>query len=181
MFMPDNRIVACAALAMFAIAVGFGTPFAGALAMVMFSLAIMAKLLSETVDAIDPGPLEAADAAGASHWEMVRYAAYPQVSPNYVAYALYIFELNIRASVVIGIVGAGGIGRLLDERRNLFQWDEVMAIRVSLLMNSVDGASSVEADYTYFPSGSTAVSPSSGDYRLRQEFSSLISVRNAVF
>ena len=45
-----------------------------------------------------------------------------------MAYALYIFELNIRASVVIGFVGAGGIGRLLNERRNFFQWDQVMAI-----------------------------------------------------
>jgi phosphonate transport system permease protein len=45
-----------------------------------------------------------------------------------VAYGLYVFELNIRASVVIGFVGAGGIGRLLDERRQFFQWDQVMAI-----------------------------------------------------
>lgn len=113
---------------LFATAVGFGSPFAGALAMLMFSISIMAKLLSETVDAIDLGPLEAADASGARHWQMIQYAAFPQVAPNYVAYALYIFELNIRASVVIGIVGAGGIGRLLDERRNFFQWDQVMAI-----------------------------------------------------
>ncbi|MCP3977667.1 MAG: phosphonate ABC transporter, permease protein PhnE [bacterium] len=113
---------------LFATAVGFGSPFAGALAMIMFSLSIMAKLLSETVDSIDVGPLEAAKSAGARHWQMVQYAAYPQVAPNYVAYALYIFELNIRASVVLGIVGAGGIGRLLDERRNFFQWDQVMAI-----------------------------------------------------
>ncbi|NND01718.1 MAG: ABC transporter permease subunit, partial [Acidimicrobiia bacterium] len=113
---------------LFATAVGFGSPFAGALAMIMFSLSIMAKLLSETVDAIDLGPLEAAKSSGSRHWQMVQYAAYPQVAPNYVAYALYIFELNIRASVVLGIVGAGGIGRLLDERRNFFQWDQVMAI-----------------------------------------------------
>jgi len=112
----------------FATAVGFGRPFAGALAMIMFSLAIMAKLLSETVDAIDLGPLEAARAAGATHGQVVRRAAFPQVLPNFVAYALYVFELNIRASVVIGIVGAGGIGRLLDERRQFFQWDQVMAI-----------------------------------------------------
>lgn len=113
---------------LFATAVGFGSPFAGALAMVMFSVSIMAKLLSETVDSIDVGPLEAAKASGSRHWQMVQYAAYPQVAPNYIAYALYIFELNIRASVVLGIVGAGGIGRLLDERRNFFQWDQVMAI-----------------------------------------------------
>lgn len=112
----------------FATAVGFGRPFAGALAMVMFSLAIMGKLLSETVDAINVGPLEAARAAGATHNQIIMRAAFPQVAPNYVAYALYVFELNIRASVVIGFVGAGGIGRLLDERRQFFQWDQVMAI-----------------------------------------------------
>lgn len=112
----------------FATAVGFGRPFAGALAMIMFSLAIMAKLFSETVDAIDLGPLEAARAAGATHGQVIARAAFPQVLPNFVAYALYVFELNIRASVVIGFVGAGGIGRLLDERRQFFQWDEVMAI-----------------------------------------------------
>lgn len=112
----------------FATAVGFGKPFAGALAMVMFSLAIMAKLLSETVDAIDPGPLEAARAAGATHWQVIGRAAFPQVLPNFIAYGLYVFELNIRASVVIGFVGAGGIGRLLDERRQFFQWDQVLAI-----------------------------------------------------
>ena len=59
---------------------------------------------------------------------MIRQAAFPQILPNFVAYALYVFELNIRASVVIGFVGAGGIGRLLDERRQFFQWDQVMAI-----------------------------------------------------
>ena len=112
----------------FATAVGFGKPFAGALAMVMFSLAIMAKLLSETIDAIDPGPLEAARAAGATHWQVITSGALPQVLPNFIAYGLYVFELNIRASVVIGFVGAGGIGRLLDERRQFFQWDQVMAI-----------------------------------------------------
>ncbi|GMQ85162.1 MAG: hypothetical protein BMS9Abin07_0727 [Acidimicrobiia bacterium] len=112
----------------FATAVGFGNPFAGALALVMFSLAIMSKLLSETVDAIDLGPLEAGKASGAGHSQVIQYNAFPQVRPNYVAYAFYIFELNIRASVVLGFVGAGGIGRLLNERRSFFQWDQVMAI-----------------------------------------------------
>ncbi len=112
----------------FATAVGFGSPFAGALAMIMFSLAIMSKLFSETVDAIDVGPLEAGKASGARHSQVIQYTAFPQVSPNYVAYSFYIFELNIRASVIIGFVGAGGIGRLLDERRSFFQWDQVMAI-----------------------------------------------------
>ncbi len=112
----------------FATAVGAGRPLAGALAMIMFSMTIMAKLFSETVDTLDPGPLEAARAGGARHSQMVQYSALPQVFPNYVAYALYIFELNIRASVVIGLVGAGGIGLVLNEQRSFFQWDRVMAI-----------------------------------------------------
>jgi type IV pilus assembly protein PilW len=60
-------------------------------------------------------------------------------------------------------------------------WGEIMAIRISLLMNSVEGASAVVAPYTYYPASSQPIVPPSGDYRLRQEFSSLVSVRNAVF
>ena len=118
----------------FATAVGFGTPFAGALAMVMFSLSIMGKLFSETIDTIDPGPLEAARASGSRHSQVIQSTAMPQVLPNYVAYALYIFELNIRASVVIGLVGAGGIGLLLNEQRSFFQWDRVMAIVIVIFV-----------------------------------------------
>jgi len=109
--------------------------------------------------------------------------------------ALYRFDGNNSVELVDGVEdmqieyafdgdGNGeidGFGTVDDITAGTYDWDEVMAVRISLLMNSVDGASSVEAPYTYFPSGSTAVSPSSGDYRLRQEFSSLISVRNAVF
>ena len=119
--------------ALFAASVGFNS-LAGALAMLMFSIAIMAKLLSETVDAIELGPLEASRSAGARHSQVVQYSALPQVLPNYIAYALYIFELNIRASVVIGLVGAGGIGRTLDEQRSLFQWDRVMAIVIVIFV-----------------------------------------------
>jgi phosphonate transport system permease protein len=122
---------------LFATAVGFGKPFAGALAMVMFSIAIMGKLLSETVDAIDLGPLEASKAAGATNNQTIMKAAFPQIAPNFVAYALYVFELNIRASVVLGFVGAGGIGRLLDERRQFFQWDQVMAIVIVIFVSVI--------------------------------------------
>lgn len=121
---------------LFTAAVGFNA-FAGALAMVFFSLAIMSKLLSETVDSIQLGPLEAARATGSRHAQVIQYAALPQVLPNYVAYALYIFELNVRASVVIGIVGAGGIGRLLNEQRNFFQWDRVMAIVIVIFVTVI--------------------------------------------
>jgi phosphonate transport system permease protein len=118
---------------LFVAAVGIG-PFAGAIALVFFSLGIMGKLLSETVDAVDPGPLEAARATGSSHFPAVRAAVLPQVLPNYVAYALYIFEINIRASVVIGLAGAGGIGRVLEAQRSFFRFDRVLAIVVLIFV-----------------------------------------------
>ena len=93
----------------FVAAVGIG-PLAGIVALVLFNIGVVAKLLSETVDGVDAGPLEAARAGGANRTQTVRWAVLPQVLPNYVAYSLYTFELNIRASTVIGIVGAGGIG-----------------------------------------------------------------------
>ena len=112
---------------LFVASLGIG-PFGGALALIFFSLAIMAKLLSETIDAVDPGPLEAAKATGSMHLPALRTSVLPQVLPNYVAYALYIFEINIRASVVLGLVGAGGIGRVLEAQRSFFRFDRVIAI-----------------------------------------------------
>ena len=94
---------------LFTVAVGLG-PFAGVLALVMFSMAIMGKLLSETIDSIDLGPLEAAKASGAKHNQAIFTSALPQILPNFTAYFLYIFELCIRASVILGLVGAGGVG-----------------------------------------------------------------------
>jgi phosphonate transport system permease protein len=111
----------------FVTAIGPGA-FSGSLALVFFSLAIMSKLLSETIDAADPGPLEAAKATGARHFPAVRAAVLPQVLPNYVAYALYVFELNVRASVVLGVVGAGGIGQVIEAQRAFFQFDRVLAV-----------------------------------------------------
>jgi phosphonate transport system permease protein len=117
----------------FATSVGIG-PFAGTLALIFFSMAIMAKLLSETVDAVDPRPIEAARATGSAHWPAMRTSVWPQVLPNYVAYALYIFEINIRASVVLGIVGAGGIGRVLEAQRGFYQFDRVLAIVIVIFV-----------------------------------------------
>lgn len=113
--------------------VGFG-PFAGAIALTVFSMSIMAKLLSETVDAADPGPLEAAKAAGGQHFPSVRVSVMPQVLPNYAALSLYIFELNLRASAVLGIVGAGGIGRVIEAQRTQAHFDRVIAVLVPLLV-----------------------------------------------
>lgn len=115
--------------AIFVAAVGIG-PFPGVLALTVFSMAIIAKLTSESVEAIDAGPMEALDAAGAGSLEMIRYAVVPQVTPLYLSYFLYVFEINIRASTVLGLVGAGGIGQQLQMMLSLFQYENAFMIIV---------------------------------------------------
>ncbi len=110
-------------------AIGIGA-FAGSWALSIFSFAVMVKLFSETVDGADPGPLEAARAAGARHVPAVRTGVLPTVLPSYVAYALYVFELNIRASIVLGLVGAGGIGREVEAQRSFFRFDRIFGILI---------------------------------------------------
>ncbi|HEX2142746.1 MAG TPA: phosphonate ABC transporter, permease protein PhnE [Candidatus Limnocylindria bacterium] len=117
----------------FVAAVGIG-PLAGIAALIFFNIGVVAKLLSETVDGIDAGPIEAGRAAGANRLQTVRWSVLPQVLPNYVAYSLYTFELNIRASTVIGIVGAGGIGRLLQTQYRFFAWENVSVIIIELFV-----------------------------------------------
>jgi len=117
----------------FVAAVGIG-PLPGILALVFFNIGVVAKLLSETVDGVDTGPIEAARAGGGNRTQTVRWAVLPQVLPNYVAYALYTFELNIRAATVIGLVGAGGIGYLLIGEYRFFHWSNVSVIVVELLV-----------------------------------------------
>ncbi|MDX1659701.1 MAG: phosphonate ABC transporter, permease protein PhnE [Nitriliruptorales bacterium] len=109
-------------------------PMAGILALILFNIGVVAKLLSETVDGVDPGPIEAADAAGATLMQRVRTAVFPQVLPNYLAYSLYVFELNIRASAVIGLVGAGGIGQFLNVARNAFRYDVISVIVIEIFV-----------------------------------------------
>lgn len=117
----------------FVAAVGVG-PLPGILALMLFNLGVVVKLLSETVDGVDPGPIEAARATGANRTQTVRWAVLPQVLPNYVAYSLYVFELNIRASAVIGIVGAGGIGNLINTERRFFRYENLSVILIEIFV-----------------------------------------------
>ena len=102
--------------------------------LIMFNIGIIAKLTSETIDAVDRGPLEAADATGASALQRARFAVVPMILPNYLSYCLYVFELNIRASVVIGIVGGGGIGSSISVEFARFNYSNVSAIVVLLIV-----------------------------------------------
>ena len=90
--------------------------------------------MSETIDGVDRGPMEAAQATGANRVQTTLSSVLPQVLPNYVAYSLYVFELNIRASAVLGLVGAGGIGRILEAQRKFFQYDRVMVVLLELFV-----------------------------------------------
>ena len=113
---------------------GGGGAFAGSWALSVFSLGVMVKLFSETIDGADPRPLEAARAAGGRHGPVVRTGVLPTVLPEYVAYGLYVFELNIRASVVLGLVGAGGIGRVVEAQRQYFRFDRVLGVLVLIFI-----------------------------------------------
>lgn len=118
---------------LFATAVGFG-PVAGSLALSVFTVAVISKLYSESLEAIDMGTCEAVRAAGGSWLQMVRFGALPQTLQHYVSYALYAFELNIRASVVLGLVGAGGIGMILETQRANFEYERVTMIILAVLV-----------------------------------------------
>lgn len=115
---------------LFVALVGVGS-LAGILALIMFNLGIVAKLTSESIDAVDRGPIEAVDASGANGLDRARWAVYPQVLPNFLSYSLYVFELNIRASIVIGLAGAGGIGNVIIVQLGRFAWENVSALFIA--------------------------------------------------
>lgn len=112
---------------LFVLGVGIGA-LPGVLALFFFSMAVIVKLTADTLDGIDMGPVEAANAAGASHTQMLRTAVVPQILPAYSSFVLYDFELNLRASAVLGLVGAGGIGQRLDFFRNRGEWGKLWGL-----------------------------------------------------
>ncbi len=101
---------------MFVTAVGLG-PFAGMLALGIHTGGVLGKLLSETVEAIDPGQAEGVAAVGAGRLSVIAFGVVPQVLPNFLSYVLLRFESDIRSASVIGMVGGGGIG--------FYLWDTI--------------------------------------------------------
>ena len=117
----------------FVTAVGIGA-LPGLLALFFFSLAVTTKLTSDTLDGIDMGPVEAADASGAGLTQMLRTAVVPQILPAYSSFVLYNFELNLRASAVLGLVGAGGIGARIEFFRGRGEWDKLWGLVVMFFL-----------------------------------------------
>jgi phosphonate transport system permease protein len=127
----------------FVAAVGLG-PFAGILAMAIHSISDLGKLYSESIENVDKGPIEALESVGASGINVVRWAVLPQVLPLFLGFTLYRFEINFRVSIVLGLVGAGGIGYFIQEKMASGAYDQMVVaiIAIVLVVNIIDFASS---------------------------------------
>ena len=101
--------------------VGLG-PFAGIVALTIHSVAALGKLYSEAIESINPGPIEAIQATGATKLQTIMYAVVPQMIPPFVSFTIYRWDINVRMSTVIGMVGGGGIGFLLVQYIRLLEY-----------------------------------------------------------
>jgi len=106
---------------------------AGTLAIAFRSIGFVGKLFGEALEEAQPGPVEALSAAGAPWMSRVTYGFWPQVKPAFWSIALFRWDINVRESAVLGLVGAGGIGMALDSALNLFQWDRVALILIAIV------------------------------------------------
>ena len=123
----------------FVAAVGLG-PLAGVLAMAIHSLADLGKLYSEAIENAEKGPIEALEASGAPGTSVIRWAVLPQVLPLFVSYTLYRFEINFRVSIILGFVGAGGVGFLIQETMRSGKYDQMIILvgLVVIMVNILD-------------------------------------------
>lgn len=119
--------------ALFFVAVFGPGPFAGILAIAFRSIGFLAKLIGEAVEEIDWKPIEALQASGASRWHILVYGIVPQVVPNFLAVTILRWDVNIRESTVLGLVGAGGIGFVLQVSIDSFRWRTVGTIIIAIV------------------------------------------------
>lgn len=119
--------------AIFVAIVGIG-PMAGVLTLIVFSFGMVSKLFYEAIETIDMGPLEALTAAGANKTQVVIFAVLPQVLNSFLSYFLYTLEINVRASTVLGYLGAGGIGELLQRSLGQFRYDRTAVVVIGIFI-----------------------------------------------
>jgi phosphonate transport system permease protein len=133
MFLNLVRTIPDLALGLlFVAAVGLGA-FAGTLALAVHTATVLGKLLSESVENIDEGVVEAIRATGAGYAQILSFAVLPQILPDLISFTLYRLETNIRAASVLGLIGAGGIGYLMNTSFRTFQYQEAAAIVLVLI------------------------------------------------
>lgn len=121
------------------------SPMAGVLAIGVGSIGSLGKLFYEIIENVKSGPIEAADAVGASGVQRLRWGVIPQVAPELTSFLLYRFEINIRASAVLGIVGAGGIGGALADAIRFKEFGQaglalIVVIVGTIMVDTVSGA-----------------------------------------
>ncbi|REK11028.1 MAG: ABC transporter permease subunit [Actinobacteria bacterium] len=127
----------------FVIWVGLG-PFAGALALGLHTVAALTKLYSEQVESINPGPVEAVRATGATRLQTVVYGVVPQIVAPYISFTMYRWDINVRMSTIIGFGGGGGIGFLLQQNIGLLNYRAAAAqmLAIAIVVASMDYISS---------------------------------------
>lgn len=112
-------------------------PLAGILAIALRSIGFIGKLLYEGIEEVSIKPIEALQATGVSRLQVIDYGVVPQVMPTLVAISLFRWEINIRESTVLGLVGAGGIGLLLESAMSRLAWPEVTLILMAILVTVI--------------------------------------------
>ncbi len=113
--------------------IGLG-PFAGILALWIHTTGILGKIFSEAIEAIDPGQVEALQGVGANPLQSISFSVMPQVMPTVISYSLLRFESNVRSAAILGWVGAGGIGFLLQDKMNGYSYREVCTMMIMIIL-----------------------------------------------
>jgi phosphonate transport system permease protein len=124
--------------------IGLG-PFAGTIALTLHTIASLGKLYSEAIESIDPGPLEALQSTGANRLQTVIYAVVPQILPPFISFTIYRWDINVRMSTILGLIGGGGIGFLLIQWIRLYQYENAgLAVwLITITVASMDYLSSL--------------------------------------
>jgi phosphonate transport system permease protein len=127
---------------LFVFMVGLG-PFPGVLALGFHTGGVLGKLFGEVLEDVDPRPIEALQGTGASRLRIVLYGFLPQAAPQFVSYALYRWEVNIRAAAILGFVGAGGLGQRIHVTISLFLEHQLLTLILAIyvMVTLVDGLS----------------------------------------
>jgi phosphonate transport system permease protein len=107
--------------------------FAGIIAIALRSIGFIAKLLYEAIEEIDESQVEAVTAAGAKQSQVIAYSIVPQILPAFAGISVFRWDINIRESTVLGLVGAGGIGLQLQASLNILAWPQVTLILLAVL------------------------------------------------
>jgi len=134
LILVSSRSVNSLVWALLFIAIFGPGPLAGTMAIAFRSIGFVGKLVGEAIEEAQRGPIEALTATGARQGSIIWYGYWPQIRPSFWSIVLLRWDINVRESAVLGLVGAGGIGMALDTALNLFQWDRVAVVLAAIFV-----------------------------------------------